>query len=220
MPKIVDHDRRREEIAALTLAVIRSVGLENASIRTIARHGRISMGVLSHYFNSKDELVGFSFAWLAQRTFAELEVLLAASPPGLARLRTALGYMLPAAGQSQDFALWMTLWGRAVSNASLARQHRAYYARWRRCVRGFLREAQRLGEVPARLSLADATDLLVATVDGLWIDCMMEPRRFGAARRRALLERLLDLVRERAPRPGARRALGRSGGRAATVPMS
>ena len=57
MPKIVDHDHRRKQIAMLTLEVMRAVGIENASIRGIAQRGGISMGVLTHYFKTKDDLV-------------------------------------------------------------------------------------------------------------------------------------------------------------------
>ncbi|HET7757159.1 MAG TPA: TetR/AcrR family transcriptional regulator [Steroidobacteraceae bacterium] len=201
MPKIVDHERRREEIAALTLGVMRSGGMENATVRAIARRGRISIGVLSHYFKSKDELVGFTFRWLAERTFAELDTLVRAAPAGLGALQAALEYMLPRSGKTTDFALWMTLWGRAASNPRLAREHRSYYARWRRCIRSLLAEARSRGEMSARLSTDDATDLLVATVDGLWIDCVMEPRRFRTARRRKLLRQLLGAVTQVRRRP-------------------
>lgn len=61
MPKIVDHDRRRKEIAMLTLDVMRAVGIENASIRGIAQRGGLSMGVLTHYFKTKDDLIVFTF---------------------------------------------------------------------------------------------------------------------------------------------------------------
>lgn len=194
MPKIVDHDRRREEIAALTLRVMRTAGIENATIRAIARRGRISMGVLSHYFTSKDELVGFTFRYVARRIFEALDAVVKGAPPGLPRLEAALAYMMPVQPAPTNFALWIALWGRAVRNPRLAREHRGFYARWRRCVRSLLREAQACGEVPARVSAADVADLLMAAVDGLWLYCVMEPRRFGTARRRKLLRQLLGEV--------------------------
>ena len=57
MPKIVDHHRRREDLALLTLRVIGAVGIENAAVREIARRGALSLGSLTHYFTSKDDLV-------------------------------------------------------------------------------------------------------------------------------------------------------------------
>ena len=93
MPKIVDHDHRRKEIAMLTLEVMRAVGIENASIRGIAQRGGISMGVLTHYFKTKDDLIVFTFRWLAEHTFAQLDQLLDDHHPGLRRLEAAITSM-------------------------------------------------------------------------------------------------------------------------------
>jgi len=227
MPKIVDHDCRRAEIAALTLEVIRTVGIENATIRGIGKRGGLSMGVLTHYFKSKDELLAFAFRWLSDRCFFELDGLLAAIPPGLERLEVALEAVFPKPGEPVSIALWMSLWERATRNPAFAREHRAYYARWRRYVRTFLREAVAQQQIPATLRITDATDLLVAAVDGLWIGSALEPRRFAAARRRALVRQLVDTVtqrrhravlprRARAPRRAPRRARGQA--RAPRVP--
>ena len=82
MPKIVDHHRRREDLALLTLRVISAVGIENATIREIARRGGLSLGSLTHYFSSKDDLVAFAFRWLAEKSFAELDQLAALHPRG------------------------------------------------------------------------------------------------------------------------------------------
>ena len=87
MPKIVDHDRRREEIAELTVGVIRSEGAGSATIRRIAAEGGFSIGMLGHYFKDKDDLVAFAFGWMAKRTFKDLDTVVADASPGLGRLR-------------------------------------------------------------------------------------------------------------------------------------
>ena len=208
MPKIVDHHRRRAKIAALTLEVIRTVGIDNATIRGIGKRGGMSMGVLTHYFKSKDELLGFAFRWLSDRFFSELDGLIAATPPGFDRLDVALEAVFPKPGEPAGIALWMSLWERATRNPVFAREHRAYYARWRRYIRTFLREAVALQQAPASLRITDAADLLVAALDGLWIASALEARRFTVARRRALVGLLVDTVTQRHRRPtGARQAV-------------
>lgn len=203
MPKIVDHEHRREEIAALTVEVIRRGGLENATLREIAQQGGLSMGVLTHYFRSKDELVGMAFHWLAQKSFRELDAVVATEAAGLARLEAALEYMFPKPNRPAHFALWMTLWDRAIRNPRLAREHRRYYERWRRYIRRFLTEARALGEIPRDLAIRSVTDLIVAAVDGLWIDSVMEPRRFSMSRRHNLVR---ELIRALAPRITGKRS--------------
>lgn len=194
MPRIVDHGRRREEIARLAVRVIQQEGAESATVRRIARVGGFSIGVLTHYFHNKDELVGFAFQWLARQSFADLDAAVTGAPPGLTRLRTALEFMVPATAAPSFIRVWLSLWGGAMHNPALARIHRDYYARWRRYLRRYLAEAVARGEVTAPHSLGDATDLLTAAVDGYWIGATFEPRRFPPRRRRALVAQLLAAV--------------------------
>ena len=86
MPKIVDHHRRREDLALLTLKVISAVGIENATLREIARRGGLSLGRLTHYFGSKDDLLAFAFRWLTEKSFAELDRLATIHSPGRPRM--------------------------------------------------------------------------------------------------------------------------------------
>ena len=194
MPRIVDPARRREQIARLTVQVIQEEGSDSATVRRIARAGGFSIGVLTHYFRDKDQLVAFAFEWLARQSFAELDAALAAVPPGLARLRTALEFMVPADGTRSFVAVWLSLWGGAMQNPALARVHRAYYARWRGELRSCVAEAQRRSEIAAPRSTPDAIDLLVAGIDGLWIGATFEPARYSMRRRRLLVGQLLAAV--------------------------
>ena len=57
MPKIVDHDQRREEIVAATWRVIDRHGLDEATTRRIAEEAGYSNGVLAHYFRDKDDIL-------------------------------------------------------------------------------------------------------------------------------------------------------------------
>lgn len=207
MPKIVDHKRRREEIATFTLELIRRVGLDNATLRRIAKEGGFSMGVLTHYFRGKDEIVGFAFHFLAEQTFVELDALLATQTPGLARLEALLESIFPKPGRPANFALWIGLWERAIRNPHLEREHRTYYERWRGYIRRSLEEARSRGEVRRDLPIPKTTDLIVVSLEGLWVYSFMDPRRFSAARRRELLRELigaLTLHTAQAPRTSRR----------------
>jgi TetR/AcrR family transcriptional regulator, transcriptional repressor of bet genes len=192
MPKLVDHDQRREDLALLTLDVIRTVGIERTTIREIARRGGLSLGVITHYFSSKDEMVAFAFRWLSEQTFAALEGLAADHPPGLPRLEAALE-MQSRSGKPSAVGLWLSLWDRAVRNARFAKEHRAFYARWRGYVRTCLQDAVSLNQI-GNADLDAAADLIVVTVDGLWLGSAFEPARFSAARRRLLLRRQIDAL--------------------------
>jgi len=194
MPKQVDHGRRRSDIAALVVEVIQREGAEGATVRRVSQAGGFSIGVITHYFRDKDELIGSAFDWLAADSFAALHRQLADARPGLARLRAALDFMVPQSGARSFPAVWLSLWSGAMHSASLAQVHRRYYRRWRAILAKSLAEAVRTGEVIAPRNARDAVDLLAAGVDGLWLAVTFEGRRFIGARRKRLVSNLLSAV--------------------------
>ncbi len=62
----VDHDSRREEVASVASRLIADKGLEALTTRALAKELGCSIGVLSHYFNSKEEIVLAAFQWADQ----------------------------------------------------------------------------------------------------------------------------------------------------------
>ena len=62
----VDHDSRREEVASVASRLIAERGLEALTTRALAKELGCSIGVLSHYFNSKEEIVLAAFQWADQ----------------------------------------------------------------------------------------------------------------------------------------------------------
>nr|WP_221382790.1 TetR family transcriptional regulator C-terminal domain-containing protein [Actinoplanes polyasparticus] len=60
MPKIVDHDARRRELAAAVGRVIARDGVADVSIRSVAAESGWSSGALRHYFATRGELLAFA----------------------------------------------------------------------------------------------------------------------------------------------------------------
>lgn len=59
MPKIVDHDEKRKQVAEAAWNIIRKEGVEKASIRRVAAEAGMSSGALRHYFSTQDEMLLF-----------------------------------------------------------------------------------------------------------------------------------------------------------------
>jgi AcrR family transcriptional regulator len=60
VPKIVDHDARRRELAAAVGRVIARDGVAEVSIRSVAAESGWSSGALRHYFATRGELLAFA----------------------------------------------------------------------------------------------------------------------------------------------------------------
>ena len=209
MPRQVDAGERRAGIAALVVDVIQREGAASATVRRVSEAGGFSIGVITHYFSDKDELIAFAFDWLAEQSFAQLDRSLAESAPGLVRLQAALEFMVPMAQERSFPAVWLSLWSGAMHNPRLAAVHRGYYARWRRILARCLSEAAGRGEIRRVVNATDTIDLLAAGVDGLWLAVTFEGKRFSGVRRRRLVAQLMGAL----VRPGASAAVRRARGR-------
>src|SRR5690348_12228974 len=60
MPKVVDHEQRRKELADAVGRVIARDGVAEVSIRSVAAEAGWSSGALRHYFASRAELLAFA----------------------------------------------------------------------------------------------------------------------------------------------------------------
>ncbi|RNL86961.1 TetR/AcrR family transcriptional regulator [Halostreptopolyspora alba] len=67
MPKIVDHGRRRRELAEALWRVVARAGPSAVSIRTVATEAGWSAGALRHYFQTRDELLEFAIELTEER---------------------------------------------------------------------------------------------------------------------------------------------------------
>jgi AcrR family transcriptional regulator len=58
MPKQVDHDQRRDEIARAAVRVAAAQGLQRVSFREVAAEAGMSVALVQHYFGTKANLLG------------------------------------------------------------------------------------------------------------------------------------------------------------------
>ncbi|MFD3683747.1 TetR/AcrR family transcriptional regulator [Nocardiopsis sp. NPDC058631] len=80
MPKIVDHEQRRRELAEALWRVIAGSGPTAVSIRSVAAEAGWSPGALRHYFQTREELLVFAMNLSEDRVTARITSLPAAQP--------------------------------------------------------------------------------------------------------------------------------------------
>lgn len=73
MPKVVDHEERRRELAGAVWRVITRDGVANVSMRTVAAESGWSSGALRHYFATRDELLAFACEQVHRRVTERIE---------------------------------------------------------------------------------------------------------------------------------------------------
>ena len=72
MPKRVDHQQRRREIAEALLRVVGVQGLHGMSLREVASEAGVSLRLVQYYFPSKEQLLLFTASYLTRRLTEEV----------------------------------------------------------------------------------------------------------------------------------------------------
>jgi len=72
MPKIVDHDKYRDELACRSFDIIAKKGINRVSMRYLAQQLGVTTGVLYRYFPSKDQLFEYMFREMIRRNVTEV----------------------------------------------------------------------------------------------------------------------------------------------------
>lgn len=98
MPKVVDHDERRRQIAAAVADIAATDGLVDVSFRTVAKRAGVSVSLIQHYFGDKANLLRTTLELQSEAMNAHITTKLAdlgPNPEPDALLRTVARAFLP-----------------------------------------------------------------------------------------------------------------------------
>lgn len=189
MPKIVDHEERRQALAEAAWRVIARDGIDNATVRKIATESGFSAGTLAHYFHDKDDVLRSAL----ERADDNIRDRIATMPTNL-EPRTALVHILRQAlpldeERTFELTLDVNFWARALNQPALRRLQHADHDAWRTRVLLAVEAAQTGDVFPAASDATALTDILVAFVDGVGLQGLVYPELMSAER----IEQLLDM---------------------------
>lgn len=166
----MDHDARRDEVAAVAAGLLASAGIEGSTIRDVAAAGGWSTTMVTHYFATKDELLLHTLASSVHR-FAD--ALAAAQAAGTDPLRAIIEQALPLDDARTDrWRLWLAFWGRAMGSETLAAIQRDRQDELVRAISAALRGRPGLDDRAARSHEARR---LTALVDGVSVQAVFAP---------------------------------------------
>lgn len=171
MPKQVDHRERRGRIAEALWTVAERDGIAAATVRYVAAEAGVSVGMVQHYFSTKDEMLLFALQWVGEEFGQQITAKVGALPEPrdpYEVIRIVLAARLPRDRRARIYVQALTAWlGRSVENPGLAR----YMLEGTRLLRDGLaervREAQRAGRIAGTVDPVRTADGLLAFADGL-----------------------------------------------------
>ena len=163
--------QRRREIAEAAIRILRAEGYARLTARKVAAEAGLALGHISYHFSGMDEVLAEAFRLESERLrAATAERLSAAAASPADRLEAFLR-----AGFSDAFLdaghlrLRVDLWSAAAGHPALARTERALYDHYRAALEDLL--SAMAGADPVRCArVVPLADILMAALDGLWLD--------------------------------------------------
>jgi AcrR family transcriptional regulator len=195
MPKKVDHDARREELVLAAWRVIAANGIDEVTIRDIARESGYSSGVLAHYFKNKDDLLAhalrLSHTRIRKRYDAEVE-----TPVAVDALRAILIDNLPMDEQrDMETRIEMSFWARALRNEELHEIQQDESETLRTLLRELVEKAQKDKAISKKHDREEILELLGAMIDGISLHALLYPDRLPPKKQAAVMEFALRLLK-------------------------
>ncbi len=169
MPKLIDHDVRRAELASAVWTVVTERGPEGATVREIARASGWSTGVISHYFRDKNDLIRFAFNLSIERSVERI-LAHATNQAPLEAIRIILQESLPSSEEQRvENRVWGVVLGQAFTDPDLALEFRSLYRQWKDRLVRLVVQGQADGSIRQDVDAEQWARLVMAIVDGYTI---------------------------------------------------
>ena len=183
---------RRAELVDAVLRVVRRDGLEQASVRNVAREAGLSMGSLRHYFVSQSELMVFAFRTVIDRIESRL-ARLEPEPDPRRRAERVLAELLPLDDDRRaENEVWLAFTSRAMVDPALRALRDEGYDALRAGCRAMLTDLSAAGLAPADVP-AEA-ERMHAWLDGLAVHAAMRADSYTAEKLTAAITYHLDAL--------------------------
>lgn len=172
MPKLIDHEAKKLDIAHAAWKILLKEGMGGASVRNIAKEAGITLGALRYYFTSQEELLSYTedliHANLAEKTS---ELFMADLLPREKILKLLMGLLPEREGEdsASEVRLIFKLHSK-YSRQSYDRSRDSIY----QAVKSVMSNLVMLNLLKKDTDLSLETDRLYALMDGLAMDSMLQ----------------------------------------------
>ncbi|AUG01941.1 TetR family transcriptional regulator [Pseudomonas sp. 09C 129] len=175
----MEPELRKANLIEATLVCLKRHGFQGASIRRICAEAGVSVGLISHHYSGKDELVAEAYLAVTGRVMNLLREAMAQAAPS-ARERLSAFFRASFSAELLDPQLldaWLAFWGAVKTAETINQAHEHSYGEYRNELSGVL------GDLAAEEGWEDfdadlAAISLSALLDGLWLESGLNPGTF------------------------------------------
>lgn len=172
MPKIVDHEARRTQIADAALELIAESGIGAVTFRSLATTSGWSPGVLGHYFKDRHDILTAAITRAADLSAVQQKAI-SGTMNGRQALEALLEETLPIDNRRLALTrVFVFFYAEAAVDSKTKEMIDIYLNRWRKLTARSVVDAQTLGDLDASLDPTATAMDLVAYVDGLSVHAL------------------------------------------------
>lgn len=192
MPKLVDHEERKKQIAEATCRMIVKSGMKGATVRNIAQEAGLSLGALRHYFSTQEDLLIHAMMLVKDCAAARIEKIVMQNLPPKEMILHILLEIIPTNDVTvAEMEVWFAFiaYTKSKPEMQLAQGDGIFSA----MVLLFnMMESE--GLLKTGLDKEIETERMYALVDGLALHAMLNPKRVNKERIKNVLVKHLDEV--------------------------
>jgi AcrR family transcriptional regulator len=178
MPRVADKQERRDQIVEAAFRIIARDGLSGTSMRAVAKEAGCTIGLINHWFSSRDDLIEATFNQAIELGMIDAAEI--ATDPS--SYFDAASRSLPVDEQRRDAAkVWIAFYAMVLSDETHMERRTTRCHAVRKVMIEKLREFRPL---PA---CHDIVDRILVLVDGIAINALLDPKRWTRSRQRTVL---------------------------------
>jgi AcrR family transcriptional regulator len=191
VPKIVDHDLRREKLLEASWRVIVRCGLDKTTIRELAKESGYSHGTWAYYFLDKDDILASALR-LQHKRIEDRVARHVAEHRGLNALRHVILESLPMdEGRLLEAQIEMNFWVRSMTTKPLRQCVVTDLQGFRRLLKRLVRRARECRELVSQLTDDEVVHEILMLIDALSVEAVLSPALTPPKRQTAMLDHLL-----------------------------
>ena len=157
---------QRETALRVAVLQIAERGYDNVRLRDIATNAGVSIGLLQHYFGSREDLLAEGIELHCNLLLDDWQRLYEAEPDAWRRIVGLIDHL----SHSHELGSRAAIWADFVASASRRPELRPslgrVYETWRRLVGEAIDDGVRRDDFKLRLGRDDVVDLVIAQLDG------------------------------------------------------
>lgn len=164
---------RREAILAAAATVMSQTGFDRMRLRDVAAEAGVSIGLLQHYFETREQLGREAFASVCGDRAARFAAV-AGEGSGWEPIERCLRYALARPGLLDRSRTWIELCAAGSRDVDLRRQAALVQAAWRAPLLAAIGSGVQSGELEPVVGVEAAADAILALIDGAEVRALIE----------------------------------------------